>query len=619
MANRSTLEPRVAAASKGADLYDLARECFEAPADMAYAKDILNSAAFTGAEDAKKALDKVAGDAMFTKDFVTLAIGYAALGDAGKAKEMIGQGADYAMDGSEKVAVGMGQWLALADAAAAGKALAGALKEVSATEELYGLADVVANLNDAALFGQIADKIKAKAGRAADFARLGKLLAGTEGTENRAKAIEIINEGAAKYGSPADLITLSGAMGEIDPAAAGALYDKALESATNFTALMQVLAAAAGNAEFTKAVLAKAGATATATGELLQLADACAGIGDAAAVTEMLDKAEGAVANLDEMRKVVEGVNKHAAADAARVARVADKLAKREANQAKYVAFQNEEPKCTTVKQIINLADRILAELDDKGYAGKMLGVAEAKMREDGFHFARFKPLVLAVDRLGDAAWLGKLLDESVASSADDFVWFREVILTCAREMQDAAAGKARAAAYMAGRVMGDNVYDYAKMAELAAEGLGDAALAAKMLTDASARAQDHFALAHVGKLYRDIGDNAAANALFAKAVDACASGDACVQLAGRLKGYELPVSEIAPLMDGCGAKLGSATDKLRWAEGVADLLQDGAWAQKAFDGIAGSFTADADAKRYARSRQMRMGYRFFGPGVQAH
>jgi len=616
MANRSTLEPKVAAAAKAADLFALARECFDEPADMAYAKDILTSAAFTGDADARKALDKVAGDAMFTKDFVTLAIGYQALGDAGKAKEMLGQGADFAMDGGEKVSVGMGQWLALADAAAAGKALSGALKEVSATEELYGLAAVVAELNNAELFGQIADKIKAKAGRAADFARLAKLLASGG---DKAKAVETINEGAGKYGSPADLIVLSGAMGEIDPAAAGALYDKALDSAKDFTALMQVLAAAAGNAEFTKAVLAKAGAVATASGELIQLADACAGVNDAAGVSDMLTKAEESVANLDEMRKVVEAVNKHAAGDAARVARVAEKLAKREANQAKYVAFQNEEPKCTTVKQIINLADRILAELDDKAYAGKMLGIAEAQMREDGFHFARFKPLILAVDRLGDREWLGKLLDESVKTAADDFVWFREIILTCAREMKDAGFGKARAKTYMDGRALGDNVYDYTKMAELAAEGLGDAALAAKLLADGAARAKDHFALAHVGKLYRDIGDTAAASGLFAKAVEACGSGDACVQLASRLKAYELPVSDIAPLMDKCGARLSSAGEKLRWAEGVADLLLDGAWAQKAFDGIAASFTADADKKRFARSRQMRTGYRFFGPGVQAH
>ena len=615
MANRSTLEPKVAAAGSAADLFALARECFEAPADMAYAKEILGGAAFTGAADAKAALDKVAGDAMFTKDFVTLAIGYATLGDAGKAKDMLGQGADFAMDGSEKVAVGMGQWLALADAAAAAKALTGALKEVSATEELYGLAAVVSELNDAALFGAVADKIKAKAGRAADFSRLAKLLAASD----KAKAVEIINEGAAKYSSPADLITLSGAMGEIDPAAAGALYGKALDSAKDFTALMQVLVAAEGNAEFTKAVLAKAGAVATVTGELIQLAAAYAGIGDATGVTDMLSKAEESVANLDEMRKMVDAVNNYAGSDTERVARIADKLAKREANQAKYVEIQNEEGKCTTVKQIIALADRILADLDDKSYAGKMLGIAEAQMREDGFHFGRFKPLILAVDRLGDRTWLGNLLDESVASTGDDFVWFREVILACAREMKDAEFGKARARSYMESRKTGESAYDFTKLGELAADGLGDAELAAKLLADGAARAKDHFALAHVAKLYRDIGDNASAAGLFAKAVDACNSGDACVQLATRLKVYELPASEIAPLMDGCGSKLSQANDKLRWAEGVSDLLMDGAWAQKAFDNIAGSFTDGSEKKRFERSRQMRMGYRFFGPGVQAH
>ena len=616
MANRSTLEPKVAAAAKAADLFALARECFDEPADMAYAKDILNGAAFTGDADAKKALDKVAGDAMFTKDFVTLAIGYQALGDAAKAKDMLGQGADFAMDGSEKVSVGMGQWLALGDAAAAAKALTGALKEVSATEELYGLAGVVAELNDATLFGLVTDKIKTKCGRAADFARLARMLA--KGG-SQARAVEIVNEGAAKYGSPADLIALSGAMNEIDPAAAGALYDKALESAKDFTALMQVLAAAAGNAEFTRTVLAKAGAVASVSGELIQLAGVYADLGDATGVTDMLTKAEESVANLDEMRKVVEAVEKFAATDAARVERVKSKLAKREANQAKYVALQNEEGKCSTIKQLVALADRIMAELEDAAYAGKVLGIAEGKMREEGaFHFARFKSLILAVDRLGDKNWLGKLLDESVANAAD-FVWFREIVLTCATELKDAEYGKARARSYAEGRALGDSAYDYTKMAETVQTALGDAALAARLLNDAANRARDHYALAHTAKLYRDIGDHAAANALFAKAVDACASGDQCVQLATRLKAYQLPAAEIAPLMDSCGGRLGGASDKLRWAEGVADLLLDKAWADKAYAGIAASFTAETDRKRFERSRQMRTGYRFFGPGVQAH
>ncbi len=615
MATRDTLAAKAAACTSAAALFAIARDAFEAPADMGYAKELLNSAAFTGDAGAKAALDKVAGDAMFTKDFVTLAIGYQALGDAGKAKDMLGQGADFAMDGSEKVAVGMGQWLALSDAAAAAKALAGALKEVSATEELYGLAAVVAELNDATLFGQIIDKIKTKCGRAGDFARLAKLVASSD----QAKGVEVINEGAAKYGSPADLIALSGAMNEIDPAAAGALYAKALDSAKDFTALMQVLKAAADNPEFAKTVLAKGGELATSSDELIQLADACATGGDAASAADMLTKAEEAVGNLFDMRKVVDAVEKHLPADAARIERVKGKLVKREANQAKYTELQNEEAKCKTIKQFIVLADRIMAELEDAAYAGKILGLAETQMRaEGGFHFARFKSLILGVDRLGDKEWLGKLLDESVTNAAD-FVWFREIVLTCATEMKDAEYGKARARTYAEGRALGDSAYDYTKMAETVQTALGDSAMAAKLLGDAADRAKDHYALAHTAKLYRDIGDNAAANALFAKAAAACASGDECVQLANRLKAYELPASEIVPLMDACGGHLSSVNDKLRWVEGVADLLMDGAWANKSYNAIAASFSSETDKKRLALSRQIRMGYRFFGPGVQAH
>lgn len=618
MATRETLEPRVAGATGADALYALAREAFDAPADISYANEILSRPEFTGDADAKACLDDIAGNAMFTSDFICAAFGYKALGFGGEADDAMGQGADFAMSGEEKVAVGFGQMLVSGDAAAASKTLAGALKEISTTEELYGLAKVVAcDIKDVALAGQIYDKIKGKCGRAADFGRLAKTIAADLG--DKAQAAAIINEGAAKFSAPADLIALSGAMGEIDPSATGALYEKALASAKDFTALMQVLAAAKDNPEFAKTVLTKAGAVASASSDLIQLADVYAELGDTAGVTDMVTKAEDSIANLDEMRKVVDAVNKHLSSDAARVARVGEKLAKREANQAKYVEIQNEEEKCKTAKQFIALADRIVAELDDKAYAAKLLGAAEEVMRADGFHFSRFKPLILAVDRLGDKEWLGKLLDESVAS-ASDFVWFREIVLTAAREFQDAEFGKAKAKAYIDARVAqsGDNPYDWTKLAQIAQEALGDAAMASNLLAEAAKRAKDHFALAQIGKLFADLGDDSTAKAMYAKAVEVCASGEECVQLATRLNGT-IAKSEIGDLMTGCGPKLSSANDKLRWAEGVSDLLLDEAWTDQAYAAIAGSFSDEVGKKRLARSMEMRGGYRFFGPGVQAH
>lgn len=621
MATRETLEPRAAQCKSAEDLYNLAREALDAPADPGYAKELLSKPEFTGDAGARKFLDDTAGGAMFTADFIALALGYKALGDAARAEEMLSQGRDFAMSGEEKVAAGIGTLLVTGDAAASVKALSGALKEISTTEELYALAKVVTTeLKEAAagLAQEIYDKIKGKAGRAGDYARLARTVFADLG--DKARAVAVIQEGVEKYSSPADLITLSGAMAEVDPAAAGALYEKALASAKDFNALMAVLASAKDNPEFARSVLAKGGEIASSCPEFLQLAEANASLGNAAGVSEMLTRAEEAVANLDDMRKVVEAVEKHAAQDTERVARLKERLAKREANQAKYVEFQNQEAQAKTVKQFIELADRVMAELEDAAYAAKLLSSAEEIMRADGFHFSRFKPLILAVDRLGDKAWLSRLLEESVAS-ATDFVWFREIVLTAAREFKDAAFGRERAKAYLTAREgqAGDNPYDWTKLAETVQEALGDKEWAARLLGEAASRAKDHFALAHVARLYRDLGDTASAQAMFAKASEACTSAEQCIQLARRMKACELPASEIIPYMDRCGSKLAGADEKLRWAEGVADLLLDSTWAEKTYAGIASAFTDEAGRKRFERSRQMRLGYRFFGPGVQAH
>ncbi len=619
MATRATLEPRLAVCATAQDFYTLAREAFDEPADVSFAQVVFAQPAFAADSGAKAVLDEVAGGAMFTGDFVACAMGYKALGEEAKAADALQQGADFAMNADEKVAVGLGTLVVTGDVVQSGKILAGALKEISSTEPLYALFAVVATqVKDIALASQIVDKIKTKCGRAADFARLARSVA--TDLMDKVQGAAIVNEGAAKYGSSADLITLSGAMSEIDPSAAGGLYAQALDSAKDFTGLMQVLKSAEGNAEFTRAVLAKGGDLASATGEFLQLADACAASGDAAAAGAMVAKAEESVANLDEMRKVVEAIEKHIASDTDRLARAQDKLARREANQAKYVEFQSAEGTCKTVREQIALADRIMLELGDAAYAGKVLANAETALRENGFHFSRFKPLILAVDRVGDKAWLSTLLDESIASAAD-FVWFSEIVRTVARELKDTQFGRERAEAAVQARAAsaGENPYDWTRLAELARDALSNATEATRILGEASARARDHFALAQVAKLYHDMGAADAALATFARAADACQTADESLQLAGRLKSYGLESSRIADLMDGIGVRLNSTSDSLRWAAGVADLLMDKDWMKKTYDSIADQFKSETEKRALAQSEQMRLGYRFYGPGVQPH
>jgi hypothetical protein len=175
-------------------------------------------------------------------------------------------------------------------------------------------------------------------------------------------------------------------------------------------------------------------------------------------------------------------------------------------------------------------------------------------------------------------------------ANATDFVWFREIVMTCATELEGRRIRQGPGP-QLRGRPrgLGDSAYDYTKMAETVQTALGDSALAAKLLADAANRAKDHYALAHTAKLYRTSVTTPPPTPCSAKAVEACASGDQCVQLASRLKAYELPSPRSAPLWTPAAASLGNAGDKLRWAEGVADLLLDQAWADKAYAAIAGS------------------------------
>lgn len=52
--------------------------------------------------------------------------------------------------------------------------------------------------------------------------------------------------------------------------------------------------------------------------------------------------------------------------------------------------------------------------------------------------------------------------------------------------------------------------------------------------------------------------------------------------------------------------------DKLRWAEGIADALNDKAWATEVYGQLAGQFSG-ADAARFELSRRSRADLNFFG------
>ncbi len=610
MATRETLSPKEAQCSSGADYATLAMEALQEPADAAYAKALM---------------DRVADDCQFTKDLAACAIVYQALGEQSRAEALLQTAEDYCMSGEEQIALAEAKFKVLGDKAAAVGAYEKALKETNNLDPLIDLAkNVMRVIADNAFAKKVLEKAEAKISRAMEYSKLAAVSA--EHLLDKEYAAAIFNKAAEKLSSVPDLLSLAGEVVKTlgDPERAKALYQRALDGATDFTAAKTLIEAAkqAGDTAFMQAALKKAGDLATATGEYIELAEGLASVGDKPGAVVLLDKAEEAVAGLDEMQKLVDAVEKHLAEDQERLIRVRAKLEKRRANHTRYLEFQQLEKEAISVKQLLALADRVMAELEDPFYAAKLIESAEKLLDGTGYQFSRYKLIILSVDKnLDNTEWLLRLLDRANENAAD-FISFKDMVVTAA-QLHHREPGVARARAYLAAResaIKQDpnaSAYDYAKLAEASFAAIHDDEAADRLLTAAREKAMDHFALTHIGRLYASMGNSAKADELFAAATAQCKTGDACVQLINRLKGYGLTHDALRKWYAACGKNLSTSADKLRWAEGVVDELNDKIWAAEVYRELDSQFSG-AERARFEFSRKTRADLDYYGP-VRRH
>jgi hypothetical protein len=605
MATRDTLSPKESQCSSGADYAALALEALQEPADAAYAKELM---------------DREADGCQFTKDLAACAIAYQALGEQSRAEELLQTAEDYCMSGEEQVALAEAKFKVLGDKAAAVGAYEKALKETGNLDPLIDLAkNVMRVIADSAFAKKVLEKAETKIARAVEYSKLAA--AAAEHVLDKEYAAAIFSKAADKLTSVPDLLSLAAEVTKTlgDPQKAKALYERALAGATDFTAAKTLIDSAkqTGDTVFMQAALKKAGDLATATGEYIDLAEGLASVGDKPGAAALLDKAEEAVAGLDEMQRLVTAVEAHLADDAERLARVKVKLEKRQANHARYMEFQQLEKDASNVKQFLALAERVRLELEDPFYAAKLIVAAETLLDGTGYQFSRYKPILVAVDKnLDDTDWLGRLLDRA-AENATDSIAFKDLVVTAAT-LKHRELGVSKARAYLAAReaaLAADanaGVYDTAKLAEASFAAIQDAAEANRLLEAARAQAKDHYALIHIGHLYASMGNAAKADELFTAAAAACTNGDACIQFIDRLKGFALPAEALKKWYAECGGHMKAPADKLRWAEGIADALNDKTWATEAYSKLAGQFTG-SDAARFELSRRSRADLNYFG------
>jgi hypothetical protein len=551
--------------------------------------------------------------------------GYAQLfDDKEKVTALLEQAAEFAMTGEELIELADGYLRLLNDEDAAVGAYEKALAEITSMPELLALAKKAATeLENKELAKQAYGKAESKMTSAKDLVALAQAV--LEDLEDQSYASAVYARAEEKLSAPNELITLADEIVRNlkDQERAAALYQRALEKTSGFAALVKLADTVAGSVDavsLERAILEKAAGVAQSTPEFIELADRMsARLGNKKLEEQMLNAAEERVTNLDEMRKVTEAVKAKRADDSQWIARVEEKLAKREANQAKYATFQKLEKELQTFKQGLSLVDRVMAELEDPFYTRKLLNAAEERLASKFFDFNNYRLLIMAINRhLQDQVWLERLLDHCAAQS-DRFVTLRQVCSIAVQELGSAGLGAQLARKYYKvwEQSLGDagetaKGYEFTKLAEGVQADLGDDQWYERLLDEAEQRAHDHFAYAHLGHLVATMGDGSRAVRLYEQAARACSTGTDCVQLANRLRQYGLERDALRRIYAMGKENLQEEQERLRWAEGIFDVLQDSQWASEAYAELAKSMTSEQQRRAFLASRASRLERRFY-------
>jgi hypothetical protein len=347
----------------------------------------------------------------------------------------------------------------------------------------------------------------------------------------------------------------------------------------------------------------------TNAAELAALAQEAAAV-DADYARALLERAEEQASSVGETKEVVAAAKEHLAEAADWIARMEEKLARSEANQARYAVFQAREKDASSSVKTLQLADAVMAELDDKCYARKLLADAQKQLEDEGWDFSRARKLVEGVSRhLGDSEWAARLL-ENAGERAQGLTDLNVVAETANQLLPD----KKRAGELVKGLLdrfeQGlefPSTYDLSKLAMARCQLLGDQEGAAATLDKAAEKGGSHFTFAELARLASELGLAETSQALIARA-DACCEGPAQArQLAGRLLQSGFSRDQVRTLYQGMRERFTSSSDRLAWADAIVDLFGDRAWAREELEQLA-TQAQGADAAAVKANLRRRAG-----------
>jgi tetratricopeptide (TPR) repeat protein len=600
-----------------------ARHCDDVAATVDYATCI--NAICSDPEWARKVLDEAEFECQFTKEFVQLATGYKDLfDDMDKVKELMEQAAEFCMTGEEQSDLGDGYWSLLQDRDAAVQAYEKALVDINDKDALLALAaKATSELSNQELARSVYAKAEERMSTLTDRMRLAQSIIDDLGDKELASAI--YDQTADSVSNPGDLGKLAAEIMQRlgDGERATAIYRKALARSNDskqLLALADTVAGTGADAEFLGEILSRAMELGKDSAELVAVAERAAALGsDQALIRQVLEQAEERVTSLGEMRSVAQAIETHIAGDPAWSARIADKLARREANQATYASFQEREKQATQPLQLVRLAGDVMEELEDPSYAGKLLADAEQTWRKGGCDLPQGRELLLAVVRhIGDSEWIARLLDGTLGDSPD-FVHLQSVCRLAVSELSDSEAGKSFAhrqyqqcQARLESQSDDGSPYALLKLSAVVHRDLADRAWARTLIESAAALGGDHLAFARMASAAAAIGDDELAADLCKRAFEKCRTADQVQQLVRSIRSDGVAEDVLRDGYAGTRQNFGEAAQLLAWTEAIVTLFGDNDWARQEYDRLDGEIHSTSEKARLNASRRQRLEARFY-------
>lgn len=574
-----------------------------------FATTLLNS--FDDRERAGQILENAEVDCQFPIDYVSLARGIqGAMGDDSRVDALLMEAAECAMEGEEFVDVAHGYWELRQDAENAKKHFEQALADVSDRQVLQDMAALAAEqIKDMPLALEIYRKTAGRIASSSDFAKLAAEV--WQRTGDRDYATQLFRDASDKMMNASELVSLAETvMKTVDDAQmAVSAYRKALASTADHASLEKLLSASndlIGDGELAREIVGKMKMAAASTKELAATwrharAMSC---GDELC-REILRLAEEAAAGPADLELVVSSVEEFAPDDLEWHERLADKIRRRTENEAKYAEFQKLEKSAADALQLMRLARRTAAELEDVAYARKLLEQARAMLEPEPFDGALWQALIeTAIADVPDRAFAESLLAEA-SSKGRHFAGACELsraVLDSSADREDGQSLARRVLEQWDPRL--ETPAERIKLAKVVLELLDDHGWASEIAAACDAASLGALQLAELGTLARSGGDAELARQRYRQAASRCSNAAQAAQLLSKMNGDGVGADVQKEIYAEAGKSLSDEMERLRWAEGIIKLFDDWQWARGAYEELLPEIRESDSFPAYQASRK---------------